>query len=132
MGRPDPTRTAGRLDTAADPVGHGLVGPHGTAGPLIRRVRQAQGLTLAELGDRCGYSASTMSRLERGHQPLRDIVVLASIAGALGLPVASSAKPTLSRDSVPGRAPGDSSALRSPLSAVRLATGDAVGAAVRS
>lgn len=56
------------------------------AGALIRRVRTARGLTLADLGALCGYSASTVSRLERGRQPLRDIVVLASIADALQIP----------------------------------------------
>ena len=87
MDRPDPDRPAPRRPMTADEPPRPAA-PHGAAaaaGPLIRRVRQARGLTLAELGDLCGYSASTMSRLERGHQPLRDIVVLASIAGALGI-----------------------------------------------
>jgi len=53
---------------------------------VVRLARRAAGLTLAELGARCGYSASTLSRLERGKQPLRDIVVLAAIAEALRIP----------------------------------------------
>lgn len=55
-------------------------------GLIVRRARQAAGLTLAQLGGRCGYSAATMSRLERGKQPLRDVVVLATIADVLRIP----------------------------------------------
>jgi len=58
----------------------------GQPGLIVRRARQAAGLTLAQLGARCGYSASTVSRLERGKQPLRDVVVLATIADVLRIP----------------------------------------------
>ena len=50
------------------------VGPH--AGAIIRAARLAAGLTLAELGQRCGYSASQISRYERGVQRLTDITLL--------------------------------------------------------
>ena len=50
------------------------VGPH--AGAIIRAARLAAGLTLAELGQRCGYSASRISRYERGVQRLTDITLL--------------------------------------------------------
>jgi transcriptional regulator with XRE-family HTH domain len=69
-----------RADTTTAAAGAGL------PGPIVRRARQAAGLTLAQLGARCGYSASTVSRLERGKQPLRDVVVLATIADALHIP----------------------------------------------
>jgi transcriptional regulator with XRE-family HTH domain len=40
-------------------------------GEIVRITRQAQGLTLADLGHRTGYSASQVSRNERGVAPLR-------------------------------------------------------------
>jgi transcriptional regulator with XRE-family HTH domain len=43
-------------------------------------------LTLAELGGRCGYSASQISRYERGVQPLTDITLLRRFARALAIP----------------------------------------------
>ncbi|HEY9474854.1 MAG TPA: helix-turn-helix transcriptional regulator, partial [Mycobacteriales bacterium] len=59
---------------------------HRDAGTIVRIARQAEGLTLAQLGARCGYSASQVSRYERGIQPLTDIVVLRRFADALELP----------------------------------------------
>jgi transcriptional regulator with XRE-family HTH domain len=53
------------------------------AGAIVRAARQRAGLTLAELGRRCGYSASQISRYERGIQPLTDITVLRRFAEAL-------------------------------------------------
>jgi transcriptional regulator with XRE-family HTH domain len=58
----------------------------GGAGGIIRAARQRAGLTLAELGRRCGYSASQISRYERGIQPLTDITVLRLFAKALHIP----------------------------------------------
>lgn len=58
----------------------------GTPGAIVRAVRKASRLTLAELAPRCGYSVSTLSRLESGKQPLRDIAVLRSLADALDIP----------------------------------------------
>jgi transcriptional regulator with XRE-family HTH domain len=43
------------------------------AGAIVRAARLTAGLTLADLGRRCGYSASQVSRYERGIQPLTDI-----------------------------------------------------------
>ncbi|MFG1709612.1 helix-turn-helix domain-containing protein [Nonomuraea sp. M3C6] len=57
-----------------------------TPGTIIRFYRRAENLTLAQLGKMCGYSASALSRMERGKQPLRDIAVLHSIATALSIP----------------------------------------------
>lgn len=55
-------------------------------GRVIREARLRAGLTLAQLGTRVGYSGATISRLERGKQQLRDVVVLRALAEALGIP----------------------------------------------
>ncbi len=55
------------------------------AGATVRRARLAAGLTLADLGRRCGYSASQISRYERGIQPLTDITLLRRLAEALAI-----------------------------------------------
>ena len=55
-------------------------------GALVRAARAAQGLSLAELGRRVGYSASQISRYERGLTPLTDITVLRRFADALAIP----------------------------------------------
>lgn len=57
-------------------------------GALVRLARTAADLTLAEVGRRVGYSASALSRIERGHQPLTDITVLRRFAAALDIPPA--------------------------------------------
>lgn len=54
-------------------------------GTVVRGARTAQGMTLAELGRRTGYSAAQVSRFERGLAPLTDISVLRRFADALGL-----------------------------------------------
>lgn len=56
------------------------------AGTVIRLVRQAACLTQGELGHLCGYSGSTISRLERA--PLHDISVRRQLAHALSIPAA--------------------------------------------
>lgn len=45
--------------------------PSGTVPPgeVIRRARRTQGMSLAQLGELTGYSASQVSRLERGESP---------------------------------------------------------------
>jgi transcriptional regulator with XRE-family HTH domain len=58
--------------------------PH--AGVIVRTTRQARGLTLEELGRKAGFSASQVSRYERGRTPLTDTTVLRRFADALGLP----------------------------------------------
>ena len=52
-------------------------------GAIVRGIRTARGMTLAELGKRTGYSAAQISRLERGIAPLTDIAVLRRFATAL-------------------------------------------------
>jgi transcriptional regulator with XRE-family HTH domain len=54
-------------------------------GAIVRSARSAQGLTLAELGERTGYSAAQVSRFERGIAPLTDIAVLRRFADALAI-----------------------------------------------
>lgn len=54
-------------------------------GAIVRGARTAQGLTLAELGQRTGYSAAQVSRYERGLAPLTDIAVLRRFADALAI-----------------------------------------------
>lgn len=39
------------------------------SGAIVRTARTSQGLTLAELGKRVGYSAAQVSRYERGIAP---------------------------------------------------------------
>ena len=56
------------------------------AGAIVRAARQAAGLTLADLGRRCGYSPSQLSRYERGIQPLTDITLLRRFADMLAIP----------------------------------------------
>jgi transcriptional regulator with XRE-family HTH domain len=56
------------------------------AGAIVRAARLAVGLTLADLGRRCGYSASQVSRYERGIQPLTDIVLLRRFSQVLAIP----------------------------------------------
>jgi transcriptional regulator with XRE-family HTH domain len=56
------------------------------AGAIVRSTRKAKGLTLAELGERTGYSAAQVSRLERGIAPLTNVAVLRLFADALAIP----------------------------------------------
>ena len=60
----------------------------GDLGAVVRGVRRASHLTLADLARRCGYSVSTLSRLERGKQPLGDVRVLRVLVEALRVPPA--------------------------------------------
>jgi transcriptional regulator with XRE-family HTH domain len=54
-------------------------------GEIVRAARLRSGLTLAELGNRTGYSAAQVSRYERGVTPLRDVSVLRRFARALAI-----------------------------------------------
>lgn len=56
-------------------------------GAVIRVARTAAGWSQAELGRRCGYSASTVSRWETGRLPLRDVKLLRTLAHVLALPL---------------------------------------------
>jgi len=55
-------------------------------GTIVRAARQAKGLTQAELGRCLGYSASQISRYERGIQSLTDVRLLHRFALALAIP----------------------------------------------
>jgi transcriptional regulator with XRE-family HTH domain len=56
-------------------------------GEVVREARARHGLTLAELGNRTGYSAAQVSRYERGVTPLTDVIVLRRFARALAIPL---------------------------------------------
>jgi transcriptional regulator with XRE-family HTH domain len=55
-------------------------------GTVVRIARTAAGWTQADLGQRCGYSASQISRWETGRLPLRDVAMLRTLAAVLALP----------------------------------------------
>lgn len=55
-------------------------------GSAIRLARVAAGLTLAELGRSCGYSAAQISRLERGIAPLTNVPQLRLLSRVLEIP----------------------------------------------
>lgn len=58
----------------------------GQNGTLLRLARTAAGLTLDQAGRQIGYSAATLSRMERGKQPLTDVMVLRRLAAAFDIP----------------------------------------------
>ncbi|MFD4210242.1 helix-turn-helix domain-containing protein [Micromonospora tulbaghiae] len=58
----------------------------GDFGTLLRVARTAARLTLCEAGRRCGYSAATLSRIERGKQRLSDVTVLRRLAAVFDIP----------------------------------------------
>lgn len=64
-----------------------LLAQHHEPGTVIRIARTALGWSQAELGRRCGYSASQVSRWETGRVPLRDVTLLRTLAGVLALPL---------------------------------------------
>jgi transcriptional regulator with XRE-family HTH domain len=53
-------------------------------GVVLRRARQARGLTQAQAGKLAGYSGATISRFETGDRRLADVDTLRRLAGALG------------------------------------------------
>jgi transcriptional regulator with XRE-family HTH domain len=62
----------------------------GQTGTLVRLMRKAREWSEQELADRSGYSQATISRLERGvSRAARDMVILADVAQALGVPPAA-------------------------------------------
>uniref|UniRef100_UPI003F49297B helix-turn-helix domain-containing protein n=1 Tax=Streptomyces sp. CA-136453 TaxID=3240050 RepID=UPI003F49297B len=58
----------------------------GKAGAIVRLARRAADLTQSELGQEVGYTAASISRMERGKQPMRDVVLLQRVATVLGIP----------------------------------------------
>jgi transcriptional regulator with XRE-family HTH domain len=59
------------------------------AGQIVRSARKAADMTLAELGERCGYSAAQVSRYERGLTRLTDISLLRTFSAVLDIPPAA-------------------------------------------
>ncbi|MET7641041.1 helix-turn-helix transcriptional regulator [Streptomyces sp. NPDC005438] len=55
-------------------------------GTIVRLARRAADVTLADLGKRVGYTAASLSRMERGKQPLRDVLLLQNLAACLDIP----------------------------------------------
>lgn len=55
------------------------------AGAVIRKAREAKGVSQAELARRIGYHQSHVSHLERGRSRL-DLVTATRVADALGIP----------------------------------------------
>lgn len=72
--------------TGSRSAGHGAPPVVQPAGAIVRAARSYRGWSQGELGRRCGYSASTISRLESGKTPLRDVVLLRALADVLTVP----------------------------------------------
>ncbi|GAA3070662.1 helix-turn-helix domain-containing protein [Streptosporangium carneum] len=60
----------------------------GDLGAVVRLVRRARSLTQAQLGSLLCCSASTVSRLETGEQPLTNVAILQLLAQHLSIPPA--------------------------------------------
>ena len=58
---------------------------HEAPGGLVRRIRREQGVALEKLGQKTGYSAAQLSRLERGISPMT-VDALRAFADALDIP----------------------------------------------
>jgi transcriptional regulator with XRE-family HTH domain len=78
------------MDEGSDPIWRNaavrVALDSGRTGAVVRAIRKARHLTQADLAVRCGYSTSTLSRMETGRQPLRDVEVLRLLAAALDVP----------------------------------------------
>lgn len=72
--------------TAYREVVAALLHAHPEPGVIVRVARTALKWSQAELGRRCGYSASQISRWETGRLPLRDVTLLRTLAEVLTLP----------------------------------------------
>ncbi|MEU0693857.1 helix-turn-helix transcriptional regulator [Streptomyces niveus] len=55
-------------------------------GAIVRLARRAADLTQTQLGTATGYTAASISRMERGKQPMRDMVLLTRITEVLNIP----------------------------------------------
>lgn len=81
---PPPSRAARKPAAGTEPA-H----PRGaeSIASILRRLRRQAGLTLQELGDRCGLASSTLSKIENGQMsPTYDTML--RVAGGLGLDMA--------------------------------------------
>src|SRR5947208_588652 len=103
-----PRKRAGRMETASSP----------TFATLLRRSRQAAGLSQEELAERAGVSVRTIGDLERGvsQAPRKDTVDLLAQALALAAPERAALAETVRRlstaaSSVPAPAVPSSPAL---------------------
>ncbi|MGB3437318.1 MAG: helix-turn-helix transcriptional regulator [Actinophytocola sp.] len=76
----DPTSGIWRTEAVSAAVASGDLGA------IVRALRVANHLTLAQLAQLCDYSTATLSRMERGKQPLTNVRVLRLLAEALQIP----------------------------------------------
>src|SRR5262245_51087581 len=83
-------------------------------GTVIRLARTAAGLTLTEAGRRVGYSASALSRIDRGLTALTDITVIRRLAEAFDIPPAVFGLTDTPGDERPGPAPRPAMVPESP------------------
>src|SRR4028118_1958602 len=58
---------SGRLPGLASPRKELMAAEQDDVGPLLRRLRRRQSLTLLQLAERIGCSESLLSKIERGH-----------------------------------------------------------------
>jgi HTH-type transcriptional regulator / antitoxin HipB len=61
----------------------------GTVGALLKREREARGLTQKELGEKSGISETYISRIERGMVGMPHRPTLERLAGPLGIEVSA-------------------------------------------
>jgi HTH-type transcriptional regulator / antitoxin HipB len=71
------------------PLGLGLGIGMGTVGALLKREREARGLTQKELGEKSGISETYISRIERGMVGMPHRPTLEKLAGPLGIEVSA-------------------------------------------
>lgn len=76
----DNTHPLWRSAAMAEALGRGDVGA------IVRLARRAADITLDEVGRQVGYTAASLSRMERGKQPMRDVLLLQNLAACLDIP----------------------------------------------
>lgn len=78
-------------------VAYGALSVSDTAGTIVRTAGSSRGWSQGELGRHCGYSASTISRLESGKTPLRDVVLHQSHRAPKVIPIAAEQEDSVQR-----------------------------------
>jgi transcriptional regulator with XRE-family HTH domain len=73
-------------------------------GDLLKRYREAAGLTLAEVSRRCGIDQPALSRLENGHNRNPTLDTLWRYAAALGRRLLLTTEPIRDARPAPGKA----------------------------
>ncbi|MFE9383046.1 helix-turn-helix domain-containing protein [Streptomyces sp. NPDC007025] len=80
-----PAARPGGFDATGHPFAVHPSREHLAPGQLIRVIRREQGVTLEQLGQKTGYSAAQLSRLERGISPMT-VDAFRAFADALDIP----------------------------------------------